>query len=120
MEDDRLMEFGAGSLAQMDSDPSMSTAQYAYLSYFGQLNYDYLGKYFLDLSLRSDESSRFGSANRRANFWSAGAMWNITSEEFMYDIDFINDLRLRVSYGTTRSEEHTSELQSRGHLVCRL
>lgn len=101
MEDDRLMEFGAGSLAQMDSDPSMSTAQYAYLSYFGQLNYDYLGKYFLDLSLRSDESSRFGSANRRANFWSAGAMWNITSEEFMYDIDFINDLRLRVSYGTT-------------------
>src|SRR5690625_7883901 len=68
MEDDRLMEFGAGSLAQMDSDPYMSTAQYAYLSYFGQLNYDYLGKYFLDLSLRSDEYSRFGSANLSMNY----------------------------------------------------
>lgn len=101
MEDDRLMEFGAGNLSEMTDNPEMSSSQYAFLSYFGQLNYDYQGKYFVDLSLRSDESSRFGSANRRANFWSAGVMWNMTNEEFMYDVDFISDLRVRASFGTT-------------------
>ena len=105
MEDDRLMEFGAGNLEDMQTLPEMVTNQYAYLSYFGQVNYDYQGKYYVDLSLRTDESSRFGKANRRANFWSAGLMWNMTREDFMNDISFINDLRVKASYGTTGNSE---------------
>src|SRR5699024_549240 len=41
MEDDRLMEFGAGNIADMTNSPEMTSTQYAYLSYFGQANYDY-------------------------------------------------------------------------------
>lgn len=105
MEDDRLMEFGAGNLDDMTNPPEMGTAQYAYLSYFGQANYDYQGKYYLDLSLRTDESSRFGSANRRANFWSVGTMWNLTREDFMNEVSFVNDLRVKASYGTTGNSD---------------
>lgn len=106
MSDDRLMEFTAGNVSEMkQEDISMLTSQYAYLSFFGQINYDYLGKYFLDLSIRSDESSRFGSDNRRANFWSIGTMWNMTHEDFMQNTDFIDDLRIRASYGTTGNSE---------------
>lgn len=105
MEDDRLMEFGAGNIADMTNSPEMTSTQYAYLSYFGQANYDYAGKYFLDLSVRNDKSSRFGAKNRSANFWSAGLMWNLTKEDFMNNVSFINDLRLRGSYGTTGNSE---------------
>lgn len=106
MTDDRLMLFNAGGndLEHL-SKPSMSKSAYAYLSFFGQVNYDYLGKYFLDLSLRSDESSRFGANNRRANFWSVGAMWNITNEDFMQDVEWVSNLSAKVSYGTTGNSD---------------
>lgn len=105
MVDDRLMEFSSGVLSLIDRMPAMSTTQYAYLSYFGIGNYNYENKYFLDLSIRSDESSRFGSKNRRATFWSAGGMWNLSKESFMKDVDFVSDLRLRASYGITGNSD---------------
>src|SRR5690606_35099311 len=50
-------------------------------------------------SFRRDGSSRFGPANRWANFWSVGAAWNIAKESFLSNNKIINDLRLRGSYG---------------------
>src|SRR5699024_2723929 len=56
-------------------------------------------KYLLDASLRWDASSRFAKNVRWQSFWSVGAGWVISSEEFMENYDFINLLKLRGSYG---------------------
>jgi TonB-linked SusC/RagA family outer membrane protein len=72
---------------------------YTLLSYFGVLYYNYKGKYFLQGSIRTDGSSRFGEKNRWGTFWSLGASWNMHNETFIKDLGFINQLKLRASYG---------------------
>jgi TonB-linked SusC/RagA family outer membrane protein len=69
------------------------------LSFFGMLDYNYAEKYYLQASLRFDGSSLFGSENRWGTFYSIGASWNIHKEEFLKDVDFINLLKVRASYG---------------------
>jgi len=80
-------------------DADYGEQAYTLLSYFGVLYYSYSGKYFLQTSIRSDGSSRFGSENRWGTFWSVGASWNIHNEEFMKGLKFVNQLKLRGSYG---------------------
>jgi len=72
-------------------------------SYFAQAKYDYDEKYFIDFNVRRDGSSRFTN-NKWGNFWSAGAAWLLHKENFMRDLDEINHLRLKVSYGTNGNE----------------
>ena len=81
--------------------PSYSFSEQSYNSYFARLSYDYGERYYIDASWRMDGSSLFGANRRYANFWSVGAMWNIKNEEWMQGADWINDLRLTASYGTT-------------------
>ncbi|MDD3901777.1 MAG: TonB-dependent receptor [Dysgonamonadaceae bacterium] len=69
------------------------------LSFFSMLDYNYDEKYYLQASLRSDGSSLFGSENRWGTFYSVGASWNIHRESFMDNLDFVNLLKLRASYG---------------------
>lgn len=69
------------------------------LSFFGILDYNYSDKYYLQASLRSDGSSLFGSENQWGTFYSVGASWNIHQEGFMENLDFVNLLKLRASYG---------------------
>ncbi len=68
-------------------------------SFFSRVKYDYNGKYYVEASFRRDGSSRFHPDNRWGNFWSAGATWIINKENFMKDIKWIDNLKLRVSYG---------------------
>ena len=68
------------------------------LSYFGRLNYDYQNKYFASFSIRSDGSSRFAPGHRYGTFWSVGLNWRISEENFMKDITWLDDLKLRASY----------------------
>ncbi|BDD10036.1 SusC/RagA family TonB-linked outer membrane protein [Fulvitalea axinellae] len=75
--------------------------EYFFISYFAQVNYDLLGKYFATGSFRRDGSSRFGSDNRYANFWSVGVSWLMHEEEFISKLDFINTLKIRASTGET-------------------
>jgi TonB-linked SusC/RagA family outer membrane protein len=75
--------------------------QWAIISYLGRINYAYKEKYLLTATFRSDGSSRFGSENRYANFPSFAAAWRVSGEEFMKDIKIINDLKLRLSFGTS-------------------
>ncbi|WKV12798.1 SusC/RagA family TonB-linked outer membrane protein [Marivirga harenae] len=75
--------------------------EYSFLSYIGQLNYDYDNKYFFTASIRRDGSSRFGADNRYANFWSVGGSYRIIEEDFLDGLSFISDLKLRGSYGTS-------------------
>ena len=62
-------------------------------------NYDYAEKYFGSVSFRRDGSSRFHPDNRWGNFWSASAAWNIGKENFMEDIEWVDFLKLRASFG---------------------
>lgn len=72
-------------------------------SYFAQVKYEYDEKYFADINFRRDGSSRF-TKNRWGNFWSTGAAWLISREDFMKDIDVINHLKFKISYGTYGNE----------------
>ncbi|OAV73776.1 Outer membrane cobalamin receptor protein, SusC/RagA family [Bacteroidales bacterium Barb7] len=65
----------------------------------GKLDYDYLHRYYFSTSFRRDGSSRFSKQSRWGNFWSVGASWNVKSESFLEDIQDINNLNLRLSYG---------------------
>ena len=82
-----------------DDDADYFETAYTIMSFFGVANYNFNNKYYLQASLRSDGSSRFGSANRWGTFWSLGASWNMHKESFMSNVDFINMLKLRGSYG---------------------
>ena len=59
------------------------------------------GKYVADINIRREGNSRFGQENRWGNFWSVGAAWNLHKESFLSDVDFINNLKFRASYGVT-------------------
>lgn len=68
-------------------------------SYFSRLNYNYDGKYYLSGSIRRDGTSVFSADSRWGTFYSVGASWNIDKESFMDNVSFINDLKLRASWG---------------------
>ncbi|APA91234.1 MULTISPECIES: SusC/RagA family TonB-linked outer membrane protein [Myroides] len=75
------------------------------LGFLGLLNYSYNDKYLLDLTLRREGSSRFSESDRWGTFFAVGGAWNISSESFMNDVEFVNLLRLRGSVGTTGNSE---------------
>jgi TonB-dependent starch-binding outer membrane protein SusC len=78
---------------------SKTIAEYAFQSYFSLANFNFKDKYVISGSFRRDGSSRFGAKNRYGNFWSIGGTWNVDREKFMEKIEFINQLKLRASYG---------------------
>ncbi|MDE6417079.1 MAG: TonB-dependent receptor [Duncaniella sp.] len=99
--DARLMFLGSqvSDLAQDDIAQSMTKS--IFNSFFATASYDYNNRYFADVTYRRDGSSKFAAGHRWANFYSLGAMWRITNENFMKSLTWLNDLSLRVSYGTT-------------------
>lgn len=76
-----------------------SDDEYKTESYLARARYNYDERYFVEGSFRRDGSSRFHPDNRWGNFFSLGASWNIKREAFMEDINWINNLKLRASYG---------------------
>ena len=72
---------------------------YATRGYFGRVNYSYDEKYIGNISYRRDASSRFMPDNRWGDFWSASAAWMISKEDFMQDIEWVNMLKLKASFG---------------------
>ena len=72
--------------------------QYAIMSYFGRFNYDYKGRYLLEFNGRYDGSSKFLPKNRWDFFWGVSAGWRISEEDFMKNVKWINNLKLRASY----------------------
>ena len=69
------------------------------LSYFGRLNYDYKGRYLAEVAFRYDGSSNFLDSNQYGFFPAVALGWNIAEEAFMSDVDFVDRLKLRTSYG---------------------
>lgn len=80
-------------------DNNSSHAQWLLVSTFGRLNYDFQGKYLFEANMRYDGTSRFIGDNRWAAFPSFSAGWVISNESFMKDIEAINMLKIRASWG---------------------
>jgi TonB-linked SusC/RagA family outer membrane protein len=100
--------FPADGLTYIDNaganlDAGSSFTDWDNLSYLGMANYNYLGKYIADFTFRREGSSRFAPDLRFGTFWSAGAAWNISQENFLAGVSFISNLRLRASYGLSGS-----------------
>ncbi len=76
-------------------------SRWATLSFFSQASYSYANKYYLDLSLRKDGSSRFGKDNKWGTFWSVGASWNAKREKFLENSKAISSLNVFTSTGTS-------------------
>lgn len=84
----------------IEPKPTTADVTTALLSFFTRLTYGYDNKYLTYLSFRADGSSLFASANRWGYFPSATAAWRVSQEKFMSDLTWVNDLKLRVSYGS--------------------
>lgn len=95
---DFLTNISSGTRASSWAD---STTSYSYLSFFGRGEYNYKDLYYADFSVRADASSRFGTSNRWAGFWSLGFMWNLKSEPFLKDIEWLSSAQIALSTGTS-------------------
>ncbi len=91
-------------LTATPSSASTSRKEIVLNSYFSRLEYNLDQKYYLSGSFRMDGSSRFSEKNRWAPFWSAGAKYRLSSEEFMQNVEWLDDLTLRASYGTSGNQ----------------
>lgn len=78
---------------------------YSLLSFFGKMNFTYDEKYMASITARRDGSSRFGSNNQYGVFPSASLGWRISSESFLENASWLNDLKLRASWGQTGNQE---------------
>ncbi len=80
--------------------PTFVRTKYTSLSFFGRLNYTFMSKYLLSLNLRADASSKFAPDQRWGYFPSGSLGWRIKNENFLKDVKFINDLKVRAGYGS--------------------
>jgi TonB-linked SusC/RagA family outer membrane protein len=76
-----------------------TASEWMLISMFGRVNYDYKKKYMLSTSIRRDGSSRFGWNNLWGTFAAFGAGWKADQEDFLKDIKWLNNLKLRYSWG---------------------
>jgi TonB-linked SusC/RagA family outer membrane protein len=81
-----------------------SSTDYKLEGFFTRLNYDFDNKYYLSASVRRDGSSVF-SNNKWGTFYSVGGSWRISQENFMKDVSFVNNLKLRGSYGEVGNDQ---------------
>lgn len=93
---------------------SSSTTKETLISYFGRAEYSFKDKYNFSASLRTDGSSIFGSDTKWGTFWSVGASWRINQEDFLKDVNWIDNLKLRLSYGTSGNKNGLERYASLG------
>ncbi len=83
-------------------------------SVFAQANYNFADKYLLSATIRRDGSSKFGEGNRYGYFPSVSAGWRVSDEAFFQSVSFVNDFKLRASYGVTGSLQGLGDFQAQG------
>lgn len=103
---DYLQYLSAGN----PSDPNRSiyggAAEWRMYSYLGRVNYSYNDKYLLTASVRRDASSRFGPNNRAGVFPATSVAWKIKNEEFMKNIDWLYQAKIRVGWGQVGNQNN--------------
>ena len=95
--DDLVPYLGAGSIK------SSNSYEYGFtlLAYLARVNYSYKDRYLFSASFRREGSSRFGAQNKYGDFPAASVGWRLTEEPFMPKLSWLNDLKLRASWGVT-------------------
>lgn len=101
-----VTDFPTADFTTLNAGASVQGASASYtvdglVSYFGNVRYNFDEKYILQATFRADGSSRFGEGNKFGYFPGVSAAWRISSEDFMSGVSFINDLKIRASYGVT-------------------
>ena len=100
----KLTDLSTGTRAT--SWTSTSASDYSRVSFFGRGEYNYGDKYYGELSLRTDGSSRFGANNRWGMFGAVGFMWNLRNEDFMSSTrDWLTMGQVALSSGTSGNSE---------------
>ncbi len=95
---------GTGTPKSINSDKVKSTLA----SFFSRVNYSLADKYLLTVTLRADGSSRFAKGHKWGYFPSGGLAWRINQEDFLKDVNFLDNLKLRTSYGIVGNQEISS------------
>ena len=87
-----------------DKDDSQQMGNWGINSFFGRINYGFMDKYLFEANVRADGSSRFAKGHKWGVFPSFSAAWRISQEEFMKNLTFVDNLKLRASWGQTGNE----------------
>ncbi len=99
---------GAGSAIQNTALPrpgiGSGKSDNTLIAFFGRVNYAFSNKYFAQVILRREGSSRFGDNHKWGNFPAASIGWTLTQEEFMKGVTFFDMLKVRVGYGVTGNQ----------------
>jgi TonB-linked SusC/RagA family outer membrane protein len=101
---------GSGFLTDTGTDDNYVPTVFAgnnetgLFSYFGEFDYDYDTKYGFTGVIRRDASFRFTDDNAWGTFFSLASRWNVHREDFMKDVDFVDQLKVRLSYGETGND----------------
>lgn len=100
------------SMASTISGSSSSSSAYKLFSLIGSANYNYAEKYYVSGSVRYDGSSHFHPSQRWGTFWSLGASWKLSKEQFLSDVKWIDNLSIRTSYGGQGNDNGGSTYQA--------
>ena len=92
-----LYEINTGSSSNMQS--SGSAGEWSLRSFFGRINYTFNDRYLFEVNGRYDGTSRFPKDGRWGFFPSVSVGWKVSQEEFMQDVDWVDNLKFRASYG---------------------
>lgn len=111
---DEVYTANAGSVVADQANDATTTAnRNAFIGILGRLAYNFDGKYYLTAAVRRDGSSRFGAESLWGTFPSISAAWRLTGENFMSGVGWLDDLKLRASYGYTGNSGIPSYRQQR-------
>ncbi|HLO53182.1 MAG TPA: TonB-dependent receptor [Saprospiraceae bacterium] len=104
---DPLFRYLSASVTEdiMNVGISGIATEWALVSYFGLVGYNYNNKYILSGALRNDGSSRFGPENRWGIFPSVSGAWIISNEDFLKDNNLVSELKVRASWGKLGNQE---------------
>lgn len=99
-----------GGLYELASAATMTGSDsyednYRLLSWFSRVEYDYQNKYYFSGSLRRDGTSRFSKTSRFGTFWSVGASWRLSEEDFMKQYSWLDNLKVKTSYGAVGNDK---------------
>ena len=103
-----LDDIGYANAYQEDGAPTSSESTVRDIGVVAAVNYSYADRYLFDGSIRFSGSSQFGSQNRWGKFWSLGLGWNLHHENFLASAEWLDQLKIRGSFGFTGSQNFSS------------
>ena len=97
---------GAGkAILSGAAEMSSSKTSSRYIAFFGRVMYNYADKYMASVSLRRDGSSRFGNNHKWGWFPAVSVGWRLTEEDFMKNVNWLEELKLRAGFGMTGNQD---------------